>query len=95
MHFFYLVGLLGAIGTTFALPVSNNDQLESATQDVDKRFYYTHYVAPEKRDEDLEKRFYYTAYEGPEKRDENLEKRFYYTAYEGPEKRDEEATNSV
>jgi hypothetical protein len=102
MHFSYLVGLLGAIGTTFALPVSNNDQLESATQDVDKRFYYTNYVAPEKRDEDLEKRFYYTRYEGPEKRDENveksgeeLEKRFYYTNYVAPEKRDEEATNSV
>ncbi|KAJ5441878.1 hypothetical protein N7445_004885 [Penicillium cf. griseofulvum] len=83
MHFTYLVGLLGAVGATFALPVSNNDKLESAPQDLEKRFYYTNYEGPEKRDVNVENS------------EEDLEKRFYYTHYESPEKRDEEATDSV
>ncbi|RAH50433.1 uncharacterized protein BO95DRAFT_327381, partial [Aspergillus brunneoviolaceus CBS 621.78] len=93
MHLSCLLALLGATGFTFALPVSSNlDQLESPPQDLDKRFYYTHYVAPEKRDEEaLDKGFYYTHYVAPEKRDEEaLDKRFYYTAYTAPEKREAE-----
>ena len=46
---------------------------EKRDENLEKRFYYTNYVAPEKRDEDLEKRFYDTHYVAPEKRDEDLE----------------------
>ncbi|PYI26419.1 hypothetical protein BP00DRAFT_451162, partial [Aspergillus indologenus CBS 114.80] len=83
-----LLALLGAAGITFALPTSTLDQAEASSQELDKRFYYTHYVAPEKRDEEaLDKRFYYTHYVAPEKRDEEaLDKRFYYTHYVAPEK---------
>ncbi|KAF4230414.1 hypothetical protein CNMCM6457_005990 [Aspergillus fumigatiaffinis] len=48
-------------------PVANNDQVESASGELEKRFLYRHYT-PEKRDEDLEKRFFYKY--DPEKRDE-------------------------
>lgn len=91
----YLFASLVAAGIALGRPLSGNDQLESASEEVDKRFYYTHYEAPEKRDESLDKRFYYTRYEAPEKRDENLDKRFYYTNYEAPEKRDEEAVEAA
>ncbi|RAL10122.1 uncharacterized protein BO97DRAFT_426647, partial [Aspergillus homomorphus CBS 101889] len=69
MHLSYILALLGATGITLGLPVSNDDQLESTSQEVDKRFYYITY-APEKRSEEaVDKRFYYTSY-APEKRDE-------------------------
>jgi hypothetical protein len=87
MQLSYLLALLGASKIAWAAPVSNNDQLESASDDVEKRFYYTNYEQ-QKRDEDLDKRFYYTKYTPPEKRDEDLDKRFHYDNYE-PEKRDE------
>ncbi|RAK73205.1 uncharacterized protein BO72DRAFT_462368 [Aspergillus fijiensis CBS 313.89] len=99
MHLSCLLALLGATGFTFALPVSSNlDQLESSPQDLDKRFYYTHYVAPEKRDEEaLDKRFFYLYDTAPEKQkrdEEALDKRFFYTAYQGAEKRDGEAADN-
>ncbi|OKO98403.1 hypothetical protein PENSUB_9501 [Penicillium subrubescens] len=76
MHVPYLFASFVAAGIALGLPVPGNDQLESASEEVDKRFYYTHYEAPEKRDENLDKRFYYTHYVAPEKqkRDEEAVK---------------------
>ncbi|KAG2005245.1 hypothetical protein GB937_008942 [Aspergillus fischeri] len=87
MQLSYLLALLGASRIAWAAPVANNDQVESASGDLEERFYYTHYD-PKKRDEELEKRFYYTKYD-LEKRDEDLDKRFFYTHYD-PKKRDED-----
>jgi hypothetical protein len=70
VRFLYLFAFLGAAGSALGLPVSGNDQLEPASEEVDKRFYYDNYEDPEKRDESVDKRFYYDNYEDPEKRDE-------------------------
>lgn len=48
----YLFASLVAVGIALGLAVSGSSQLESASEEVDKRFYYTHYEAPEKRDEE-------------------------------------------
>ncbi|KAH1284751.1 hypothetical protein KXX33_000961 [Aspergillus fumigatus] len=81
-----LLALLGASRIAWAAPVANNNQVESASGDLEERFFYTNYDL-EKRDEELDKRFFYTNYD-LEKRDEELDKRFFYTNY-GLEKRDD------
>ncbi|KAL3409177.1 hypothetical protein V8F44DRAFT_500766 [Aspergillus fumigatus] len=63
-----LLALLGASRIAWAAPVANNNQVESASGDLEERFFYTNYDL-EKRDEELDKRFFYTNY-GLEKRDD-------------------------
>ncbi|KEY80573.1 hypothetical protein BA78_8776 [Aspergillus fumigatus] len=63
-----LLALLGASRIAWAAPVANNNQVESASGDLEERFFYTNYDL-EKRDEELDKRFFYTHYD-LEKRDE-------------------------
>ncbi|KAJ5928240.1 hypothetical protein N7466_007196 [Penicillium verhagenii] len=95
MHISCLIAFLGATGIALGLPVTNGEQLESASQMTDRGSLYPYVLSQVDEEaqrnelykntnkEALDKRFYYTRYTP----DGSLNKRFYYH-YTSPEKRD-------